>query len=115
MIGMLDLPGIPKIRAITRIPLLGFGSRMPLPRRADQLRPRKRPVQARSQRTVDAVLKAAAQVFTRRGYAGATTNHIAERAGVSVGSLYEYFPSKDALLVALMEAHLAEGETVLQK
>ena len=88
---------------------------MPVPRRADQLRPRKRPVQARSQRTVDAVLKAAAQVFARRGYAGATTNHIAERAGVSVGSLYEYFPSKDALLVALMEAHLAEGETVLQE
>ena len=87
---------------------------MPTARRADQFRPRKRPVQARSQRTVDAVLKAAAQVFTRRGYAGATTNHIAERAGVSVGSLYEYFPSKDALLVALMEAHLAEGETVLQ-
>jgi AcrR family transcriptional regulator len=84
-------------------------------RRADQLRPRKRPVQARSQRTVDAILKAAAQVFARRGYAGATTNHIAERAGVSVGSLYEYFPSKDALLVALMEVHLAEGETVLQK
>jgi AcrR family transcriptional regulator len=89
--------------------------RMPTARRADQLRPRKRPVQARSQRTVDAVLKAAAQVFTRRGYAGATTNHIAERAGVSVGSLYEYFPSKDALLVALMEAHLAEGEQVLQR
>ena len=87
---------------------------MPILRRADQLRPRKRPVQARSRRTVDAVLKAAAQVFTRRGYAGATTNHIAERAGVSVGSLYEYFPSKDALLEALMEAHLAEGETVLQ-
>jgi AcrR family transcriptional regulator len=87
---------------------------MPAARRADQLRPRKRPVQARSQRTVDAVLKAAAQVFTRRGYAGATTNHIAERAGVSIGSLYEYFPSKDALLVALMEAHLAEGEAVLQ-
>jgi AcrR family transcriptional regulator len=86
---------------------------MTTPRRADQLRPRKRPVQARSQRTVEAVLKAAAQVFARRGYAGATTNHIAERAGVSIGSLYEYFPSKDALLVALMEAHLHEGEEVL--
>lgn len=88
---------------------------MPTPRRADQFRPRKRPVQVRSQRTVDAVLKAAAQVFTRRGYAATTTNHIAERAGVSIGSLYEYFPSKDALLVALMEAHLNEGEQVLRE
>jgi AcrR family transcriptional regulator len=59
------------------------------------------------------VLKAAAQVFARRGYAGATTNHIAERAGVSVGSLYEYFPSKDALLVALLDRHIHEGEAVL--
>ena len=84
-------------------------------RRQDPHRPRKRPVQQRSQRTVDAILQAAAQVFTRRGYAGATTNHIAERAGVSIGSLYEYFPSKDALLVALMEAHLHEGEEVLAR
>lgn len=61
------------------------------------------------------MLKAAAQVFARRGYAGATTNHIAERAGVSIGSLYEYFPSKDALLVALMEAHIREGEAVLAR
>jgi AcrR family transcriptional regulator len=88
---------------------------MPVARRAEQFRPRKRPVQARSQRTVDVVLKAAAQVFARRGYAGATTNHIAERAGVSVGSLYEYFPSKDALLVALLEAHIHEGEAVLER
>ena len=83
-------------------------------RRPDPHRPRKKPVQARSQRTVDAILTAAAQVFTRRGYAGTTTNHIAERAGVSIGSLYEYFPSKDALLVALMESHLHEGERVLE-
>lgn len=61
------------------------------------------------------MLRAAAQVFARRGYAGATTNHIAERAGVSVGSLYEYFPSKDAILVALMEAHMREGEAVLAR
>jgi AcrR family transcriptional regulator len=88
---------------------------VPIARRQDQLRPRKRPLQARSQRTVEVVLRAAAQVFARRGYAGATTNHIAERAGVSIGSLYEYFPSKDAILVALMEAHVAEGEAVLAR
>lgn len=86
---------------------------MPLARAVDRLRPRKRPQQARSQRTVEAILQAAAQVFSRRGYAATTTNHIAERAGVSIGSLYEYFPSKDALLAALMEAHIAEGEAAL--
>src|SRR5262249_33293977 len=84
-------------------------------RRVEELHPRKRPLQARSQRTVELVLKAAAQVFARRGYAGATTNHIAEHAGVSIGSLYEYFPSKDALLVALLEAHIRDGEAVLQR
>jgi AcrR family transcriptional regulator len=88
---------------------------MPLATRVDRLRARKRPRQARSRATVDAVVRAAAQVFATRGYAATTTNHIAERAGVSIGSLYEYFPSKDALLVALMEAHLAEGETILER
>jgi AcrR family transcriptional regulator len=88
---------------------------MPLAKRVDHLRARKRPRQARSRATVDAILRAAAQVFATRGYAATTTNHIADRAGVSIGSLYEYFPSKDALLVALMEAHLAEGEAILER
>ena len=88
---------------------------MPSARAADRIRPRKRPSQARSQRTVDAILKAAAQVFSRRGYAATTTNHIAERAGVSIGSLYEYFPSKDALLAALMEAHIEEADAALTR
>jgi len=82
---------------------------------ADRLKARKRPRQARSRDTVDVILRAAAQVFATRGYAATTTNHIAARAGVSIGSLYEYFPSKDALLVALMEAHLAEGESILER
>jgi AcrR family transcriptional regulator len=82
---------------------------------ADRLKARKRPRQARSRETVDVILRAAAQVFATRGYAATTTNHIATRAGVSIGSLYEYFPSKDALLVALMEAHLAEGESILER
>jgi AcrR family transcriptional regulator len=87
----------------------------PTTRRADALRPRKQPRQSRSRETVAAVLKAAAQVFTTRGYAATTTNHIAERAGVSIGSLYEYFPNKDALLVALMEQHIGEGESILAR
>lgn len=63
--------------------------------------------------TVDAILEAAAEVFERRGYAAATTNRIAERAGVSIGSLYQYFPNKDAILVALTRQHLADGMAVL--
>jgi len=82
-------------------------------RRADKLRPRKQPLQSRSRDTVAAILAAAAQVFTSRGYASTTTNHIAVRAGVSIGSLYEYFPNKDALLVALLEQHIREGEVIL--
>ncbi len=67
---------------------------------------RKKPLQARSQQTVTAILDAAARVFAERGYASTTTNHIAECAGVSIGSLYQYFPSKDAVLVALAERHV---------
>jgi AcrR family transcriptional regulator len=54
------------------------------------------------------VLTAAAQVFETRGYAAGTTNRIAEAAGVSIGTLYQYFPSKEALAVALLEQHIGE-------
>ena len=67
--------------------------------------PRKQPLQRRSQETVDAILSATAQVLVKRGYEGANTNRIAEAAGVSVGSLYQYFPSKEALVTALIERH----------
>lgn len=77
------------------------------------LRARKLPRQARSRETVDALLEAAAQVFERHGYAAGTTNRIAERAGVSIGSLYQYFPNKDAILLALVEQHVEEAATVL--
>lgn len=79
------------------------------------VRPRRRPSQERSRFTVDAILDAAAQVFEARGYAEGTTNRIAERAGVSIGSLYEYFPTKDAIAVALAERELdREGERILE-
>ena len=80
-----------------------------------QLKPRKTPLQARSMATVDAILSAAAQVLKRKGYAAATTDRIAERAGVSVGSLYQYFPNKDAILVALAERHIDEGFTLVRE
>jgi len=78
-----------------------------------RLEPRKKPRQTRSRETVDVILAAAARVFAASGYAATTTNHIARRAGVSIGSLYEYFPSKDAILVALTERHVDEAEREL--
>ncbi len=79
-----------------------------------RLSPRRAPKQARSQETVQAILDAAAQVFERHGYASGTTNRIAQRAGVSIGSLYQYFPNKDAILVALVRRHLRECAAVLE-
>lgn len=73
------------------------------------LKPRKLPTQARSKATVEAILGGAAQVFKKVGYAAATTDRIAGRAGVSVGSVYQYFPNKDAILVALTERHIDAG------
>ncbi|HVU25095.1 MAG TPA: TetR/AcrR family transcriptional regulator [Opitutus sp.] len=70
--------------------------------------PRKRPQQRRSQATVDAILDAAVHVFRETGFAAATTNAVATRAGVSIGSLYQYFPNKLALLEALRERHVRE-------
>ncbi len=64
---------------------------------------RRKPKQERASQTVDIVLEAAAQVLLREGYARATTNRIAERAGVSVGSLYQYFAGKDAIFAALLD------------
>lgn len=81
--------------------------------RRDPLAPRRRPRQARAQATAAAILEAAARVFAAHGYAAGTTNRIAERAGVSVGSLYEYWPNKDAILAALLERHLDEARGVL--
>jgi AcrR family transcriptional regulator len=69
---------------------------------------RKRPRQRRSRDTVDVMLEAAAQMFSREGLA-TTTNRIAERAGVSIGTLYQYFPNKHAMLHELAVRHLLDG------
>lgn len=74
---------------------------------------RKQPRQQRSKRLVEAILQAAAEIFARLGYARATTNKIAERAGVSVGSLYQYFPNKDAVLAELLAQHHADVNAVV--
>lgn len=67
------------------------------------LSPRKLPVQPRAQATVEAILAAAAGILERDGPARLTTNAVAAQAGVSIGSLYQYFPNKQALTAALIE------------
>ncbi|AUX21420.1 hypothetical protein SOCEGT47_019040 [Sorangium cellulosum] len=69
-------------------------------------KPRKEPRQARSRFLVETIVEAAARVFDAHGYDGANTNQIARIAGVSVGSVYQYFPNKDALVTALHERHV---------
>ncbi|KAA6213093.1 TetR/AcrR family transcriptional regulator [Streptomyces albofaciens JCM 4342] len=73
------------------------------------LTPRKQPRQARAEATRQRILTAAAHVFAEYGYAAGTTNRIAERARVSIGSLYQYYPNKDAILVELLVRHLDAG------
>jgi AcrR family transcriptional regulator len=75
---------------------------------AASFRPRKLPRQRRSAAMVEAIVEAAARLLVERGYEGATTRRIAERAGASVGSLYQYFPSRDALVTAVLERHVDE-------
>ena len=65
-------------------------------------RPRKQPRQARAQHTVNAIIEASARILEEQGHGGFTTNAVAELAGASIGTLYQYFPDKDALLGALI-------------
>ncbi|AGC48830.1 TetR family transcriptional regulator [Myxococcus stipitatus DSM 14675] len=71
-------------------------------------RPRKTPRQERSRAMVETLLDATIRVLLARGYDGMTTIAVAERAGVSVGSLYQYFPNKESLVATLAERHTAE-------
>lgn len=73
--------------------------------RAIPTKPRKSASQERSRAMVEALLDATARVLVREGYDRASTNRIAARAGVSVGSLYQYFPNKEALVAALVARH----------
>lgn len=76
--------------------------------RTPPTKPRKNALQARSRATVDALVEATARILTRDGFEKASTNRIAEVAGVSVGSLYQYFPSKEALVAVVIERHNEE-------
>ena len=78
------------------------------------LRPRKQPVQARSETTVLAIHEASIQVLLAIGYRKLTTTRVAERAGVSVGTLYQYFPNRQALIRAVLEGYLREMSASIQ-
>ncbi|MBH5397888.1 TetR family transcriptional regulator [Bradyrhizobium sp. CNPSo 4010] len=67
--------------------------------------PRKKASQQRSRATVEALVEATARILVREGFEKASTNRIADVAGVSVGSLYQYFPSKEALVAAVIDRH----------
>jgi AcrR family transcriptional regulator len=77
------------------------------------LNQRKTPRQARSQATIDAIIEAAAQLIGHEGLDGFNTNAVADRAGVSIGSLYQYFPNKDAIMAALIRRTQAERAQAL--
>lgn len=78
-------------------------------------RAKKKPTQARAKATVDAIVEATGEVFTKRGMKKTTTVGVAERAGVSVGSLYQYFPDKQALIAAFFERRLAEDLELMER
>jgi AcrR family transcriptional regulator len=79
------------------------------------LEPRKSPVQARSAASVDAILEATIQVLLTLGKERLTTTRVALRAGVSVGTLYQYFPNKSALLQAALKRHLDEVALAVER
>jgi AcrR family transcriptional regulator len=70
--------------------------------------PRKLPKQERSRATIEVILTATARILVREGFDRASTNRIADEAGVSIGSLYQYFPSKEALVAALIKQHATQ-------
>lgn len=76
---------------------------------------RKQPTQERSRQTVKAILEATSQVLVQRGYEGATTGAVVERAGVSIGTLYQYFPNKESLVAALIDGHVREVLAVVEE
>jgi AcrR family transcriptional regulator len=89
-------------------------SHLPLPS-VVLLEPRKSPVQARSAASVDAILEATIQVLLSVGKERLTTTRVAARAGVSVGTLYQYFPNKSALMQAVLKRHLEQVAEAVER
>ena len=83
--------------------------------RRARLSPRKSPRQERSRATVEAILEATTDILIRQGAGRLTTNRIAERAGVNIASLYQYFPGKEAIVAELRRRHGADQRTALRQ
>jgi AcrR family transcriptional regulator len=83
--------------------------------RSPRTSPRRSPRQRRAHDTVDVLLEATEIVLADKGFAATTTNHIAEAAGVSIGTLYHYFPSKEALVEAVVHRMWTRELEVLEK
>ncbi len=82
--------------------------------RRSRLSPRKLPRQERSRTTVEALLQATTDILVRQGAGRLTTNRIAERAGVNIASLYQYFPGKHAIIAELRRRHGAEQRAAVR-
>ncbi|RKH66102.1 TetR/AcrR family transcriptional regulator [Corallococcus sp. AB049A] len=80
-----------------------------------KLSPRKTPTQERSRATVDALVQATADILVRDGYAKLTTNRIADRAGVNVASLYQFFPGKEALVAEVQRRHVKAERAAMRE
>ncbi|MDE1173631.1 MAG: TetR/AcrR family transcriptional regulator [Parvibaculaceae bacterium] len=77
-----------------------------------EVQPRKRPVQERARQRVSRILEATAELLEERGSVGLTTNHIADRAEVNIASLYQYFPNKQAVVMALADRMIHEYQQI---
>src|SRR5262245_41986131 len=84
-------------------------------KRQDIVLQRRKPTQARARTTMETIFEATAGLIERDGIAALNTNRIAQRAGVSIGTLYEYFPNKEAILIAMARKRLAEDERVVRQ
>jgi AcrR family transcriptional regulator len=83
--------------------------------RRARLSPKKSPRQERSRATVEAILQAATDILIRQGAGRLTTNRIADRAGVNIASLYQYFPGKHAIIAELRRRHGAERRAAIRQ
>jgi AcrR family transcriptional regulator len=86
-----------------------------MPAKSKRQRLRRRPSQRRARQTVEAILDAVIRILKREGGKAVTTNRIAEVAGVSIGSVYQYFPDKGAIFVALHQRHIEEIDRAVER